>query len=107
MDAKSAVKNLVDGLRGRTLETYASIRRIVDQSLLNISKCVKKTFDCETVELQQSICDVTFGGMWGVQKSFLSASDGLDMSLMLMVGHTKQDASVRLGSASAHSETQP
>lgn len=52
MNAKSNVTNFVEVLHGGTIILYDSIRRNVDESLLEVSNQLKEVFDRETEALK-------------------------------------------------------
>lgn len=97
------MNSLVDGLRQDTIDSYASIRHNVDQSLVAASKHPKKMLDGEVMELQQVVHSVLRSAAGSVQKSFADEPKVVDRSLRLIVRHTKRDESAKPGSSSAHS----
>lgn len=62
-------------------DLYAIIRHNADQSLLEVSKCLKEMLDCEAMVLEQSVCGFICGVAGDVQKSFVDASGVADKSV--------------------------
>lgn len=56
-DAKGDMKESVGGLCRNTFGCYASMGHNVDRSLLAVSNCLKKMFDCEVNSLQLGVLD--------------------------------------------------
>lgn len=52
MNAKRDINGIVDGLARDTFDLYISIRRVVDQSMVEVSKRLKKVFGCSAMVLQ-------------------------------------------------------
>lgn len=102
-DVKGYMDCFVDGLRRGTFDSYDSIRHIVDQLLLAISKRLKKVFYHKANTLPQGVHDALCRAAGGVQKPVVDAPEVVYGSLSLIIGHLKHNESAEPGYLPAHS----
>lgn len=94
-EARIDVNSLVDELRRRTFESYASKRHNDDPPLKKVYKCPKGMLVCKATALQKSVKDEICGVVGGLHQSFFSLSEVIDRNLSFIAVHTKRDESAK------------
>lgn len=100
---KGKMNNLVDGLRHKSFESYASIRYSVYQSLLAVGSRLREVIDCEAKELQRGFHNALLNTAGKIQQWFANASEVVDRSLSLIVRHATHNKLARPGFSTVHS----